>query len=101
MKHARSFAVKMPITFPSVICEIILTQYPSILVSTDVACKRESPLSLHYKLFKGTHVPDIVMTSRNEIANSTSKNGVLAEMKEMSKALDERKISGDKMIMAL
>jgi len=108
MKHAQSFVVKMPIAFPSVVCEIILSQYLGILVSTNVASKRESPLSLHNKLFKGTHVPYIVMTSKNEIANSTSKNGVLAEMKEVSKALEEtikinteRKTSVEKLILAL
>ena len=108
MKHAHSFDVKMNIAFSSLLCQIILSQYPCILVSTDVASKRESPLSLHYKLYKGTHVPDIDMTSRNEISNPTSKNGFLAEMKEMSKALEETirintkwKISVDKMIMAL
>ena len=108
MKHANTFAVKMPIAFPSLICGIILNQHLGILVSTDVASKKESPLSLHYKLFKGTHVPDIVVASRNETANSTSKNEVLDEMKEISKALEEtiristeRKISVDKMILAL
>jgi hypothetical protein len=53
MKHAQSYAVKMPIVFISLICGIILSQDPSILVSADVMSKRESPLSLHYKLLQG------------------------------------------------
>jgi len=76
------------------------------LVSNDVVSKMESPLSLHYKLFKGTHVPDIVMTSNNEVARSTSKDEILVELKDMFKTLEEtimtsieRKISLDKMIL--
>ncbi|XP_058774636.1 uncharacterized protein LOC131648922 [Vicia villosa] len=63
MKHAGSFSIKGPIAFPSLLCGIILNQYPNILNEHDTVCKRESPLAFHYKLFQGTHVPDIVMTS--------------------------------------
>jgi len=87
MKQAQTFTVKVPIAFSSIICGIILCQHPRILVSNDVVSKRESPLSSHYKLVKGTHVPDIVMTSNNEVARSTSKDGILAEPKDMSRTL--------------
>ena len=40
MKHAGSFAVKGPIAFPSLICGIILNQYPDILVERDSVCKK-------------------------------------------------------------
>ncbi|KAH1188145.1 hypothetical protein GmHk_U059978 [Glycine max] len=63
VKHSESFAVKLPIAFPTVLCGIMLSQHPNILNYTDSVMKRESPLSLHYKLFEGTHVPDIVSTS--------------------------------------
>ena len=108
MKHANSFAIKMSIAFPSLICGVILTQYPDILVSIDVASKIESSLSRHYKLFAGTHVPDIVVTSRQGAASSTSKEGLIEELEAMSKSLEEtiksiteRKISVDKLILAL
>jgi len=108
MKHAQSFIVKMPIAFPSIICGVILSQHPGILTENDVACKRESPLSLHHKLFQGTNVTDIVITSINENASSTSKEGICKELKAMSKTLEEtirtsteRKISVDKMILTL
>jgi hypothetical protein len=98
----------MPIAFPSLICENILSQNPNILVSSDVVCKRKSPLSLHYKLFQGTHVPDIVMTSGKEIVGATSKEGIVEELKAISKNLEEtilisteRKINVDNMILAL
>jgi hypothetical protein len=78
------------------------------LAENDVASKRESPFSLHYKLFAGTHVPDIVMRSGKEIASSTSKEGIIEELKAMSKTLEEtirtsteRKICVDKMIVVL
>jgi hypothetical protein len=47
MKHAQSFVVKRPSTFPSLICGVILSQHLGILVSIDVTSKRESPMSLH------------------------------------------------------
>ncbi|MCI15377.1 envelope-like protein, partial [Trifolium medium] len=47
LKHAKSLAIKMPIVFPTLLCSIILDQHPGILISSDVAYKRESPLTLH------------------------------------------------------
>lgn len=108
MKHAISFAVKMAIAFPSLTYGVIPSQHPSILISSDTGCKRESLLSLHYRLFIGKHVSDIVMTSGKEIANSTSKDGIIAELKDTCKALDktinactEKKIRLESMIKAL
>jgi hypothetical protein len=51
VRHGRSEAVKLPIAFPTLLCSIILDQQPGILTAADVPKKRESPLSLHYKLF--------------------------------------------------
>jgi hypothetical protein len=72
----------MPVAFPSLTCGIILNQHPGILVS--VESKRESSLSLHYKLFTGKHVPDIVMTSGKETVSATSKEGIVEELKPIS-----------------
>ncbi|XP_050889871.1 uncharacterized protein LOC127095188 [Lathyrus oleraceus] len=47
LKHVGTCAVKMPISFPSLICGIILSQHPGILNSADVASKRESTPSLN------------------------------------------------------
>lgn len=108
LKYTSTFAVKMPITFPSLICGIILSQHPEILISSDAASKRESPLSLHYRLFAGTHVPNIVMTSYKETSRSTSKDGIIAELKDTCEALDEtiktcttKKIRLERLIKAL
>jgi hypothetical protein len=73
-----------------------------------VVSKRESPLSLHYKMFAGTHVPDIVVTSGKETFSSTSMVWIILELKVMSKTFEgtfrtstERKIGVDKLIVAL
>ncbi|XP_050895125.1 uncharacterized protein LOC127101718 [Lathyrus oleraceus] len=79
----------MPITFPSFIYCVILSQHPGILISSNVACKRESPLSLHYRLFTGKHAPDIVMTFGKETDSSISKDGMIVELEDTCKALDE------------
>ena len=63
VKHSESFAVKLPIAFPVVLCGIMLSQHPNILNNIDCVMKRGSALSRHYKVFEGTHVPDIVSTS--------------------------------------
>ncbi|XP_058757874.1 uncharacterized protein LOC131631113 [Vicia villosa] len=80
MKHAGSFSVKGLIAFPSLIYGIILNQYPGILVENDSICKRESALSFHYKLFQGTHPPDVVMTSvgTSKGSSTTGKAAVVA-----------------------
>jgi hypothetical protein len=64
MPHGKSWAVKLAIGFPSLICGIILEQHPNILLPEDELCKRESPISLHYKLFEGKHAADITMPSK-------------------------------------
>ncbi|XP_058754630.1 uncharacterized protein LOC131627790 [Vicia villosa] len=103
MKHAGTFSVKGTIAFPSLLCGIILTQYPNILNEHDIVCKRESPLAFHYKLFQDTHVPDIVMTSAETSTSraSASKAEVIAMLKETCKELEARKISLEKMISTL
>lgn len=89
MKHTNSFAVKMHIAFPSLICDIFLSQHPDILVNSDATSKRESPIYLHYRLFAGTHVPIIIVTSWKNVAISTSREGIIVELKDTCKALYE------------
>ncbi|KAH1215144.1 hypothetical protein GmHk_13G036361 [Glycine max] len=89
VKHSESFAVKLPIAFPTVLCGIMLSQHPNMLNYTDSVMKRESPLSLHYKLFEGTHVPDIVSTSGKAAASGVvSKDALIAELKDTCKVLE-------------
>ncbi|KAH1228771.1 hypothetical protein GmHk_10G028707 [Glycine max] len=88
VKHSESFAIKLPIAFPTVLCGIMLSQHPNMLNYTDSVMKRESPLSLHYKLFEGTHVPDIVSTSGKAASGAVSKDALIAELKDTCKVLE-------------
>ncbi|KAL5187238.1 hypothetical protein HKD37_05G012953 [Glycine soja] len=109
VKHSESFAVKLPIAFPTVLCGIMLSQHPNILNNIDSVMKRESPLSLHYKLFEGTHVPDIVSTSGKAAASgAVSKDALIAELKDTckvleatSKATTEKKMELERLIKRL
>ena len=103
LKHAGSYAVKGPIAFPSLLCGIVLAQYPDILVEKDTVCKRAPALGLHYKLFQGTHVPDIVMTSAetSTVKSHSKKTDVIAVLKETCKELDTRKRTLEDLIARL
>ncbi|XP_058760249.1 uncharacterized protein LOC131633568 [Vicia villosa] len=103
IKHAGSFSIKGPIAFPSLLSGIILDQYPNILNEHDMVCKRECPLAFHYKLFKGKHVPDIVMTSAetSKSGASISKEDVIVILKETCKELEARKMSLEQMIRTM
>lgn len=89
MKHATSYAVKMPIAFPSLIWGLILSQHPSILINSDNTYKRDPPFLFHYRLFTGKHVPDIVMTSGQTPSRATNRTYILVELKDTCKTLDE------------
>ncbi|XP_050898966.1 uncharacterized protein LOC127105802 [Lathyrus oleraceus] len=87
IKHATTDAVKLPIAFPSMIYGIILNQHPGILCSNDLPSRRKPALSMHYKLFEGNHVEDIVMAS--SMRRTVSKVGAIVELKETCKDLGE------------
>ena len=73
LKHATSTATKMPICFPTLICGIMLNQHPGILLPNNNAKPRKSPLSLHHRLFGGTRVSDITVTSLQVLVSKTEK----------------------------
>ncbi|XP_058768263.1 uncharacterized protein LOC131641986 [Vicia villosa] len=103
MKHVGSYSVKGPIAFPSIICGIIVNQYPNILSENDTVCKRESALSFHYKLFQGTHDPDIVTTlvGTSKDNTTTSKATVIEMLRETCKELESKKLGLEKLISSL
>ena len=45
-------------------------------------------MSLHYRLFEGTHVPDIVLTSGKAASGAVSKNDLIADLKDTCKVLE-------------
>ncbi|XP_058784040.1 uncharacterized protein LOC131658803 [Vicia villosa] len=103
LKHAGSYSVKGPIGFPSLICGIILNQFPNILNDKDSVCKRASPLLFHHKLFQGTHVHDVVTTSVGPSKESIimSKAAMIAMLIETCKELESRKLALEKLISSL
>ncbi|XP_050884906.1 uncharacterized protein LOC127088034 [Lathyrus oleraceus] len=103
LKHAGSFSVKGPIAFPSLICGIVLNQFPNILTENDYVKKRDIHMSFNHKLFLGTHVPDIVMTSgeTSRVSNQPGKAAVIAMLKETCRELEARKLNLEKLISSL
>lgn len=100
--------MKMPIGFPTLICGMIHSQHPGILNNLDIVSEMESLLSLHYKLFIGTHVLDIVTISRKKATNLASKERTIAELQEtcddlinITKRSSERKIILKNLMRAL
>ncbi|XP_050897488.1 uncharacterized protein LOC127104348 [Lathyrus oleraceus] len=102
LKHAGSFSVKGPIAFPSLICGIVLNQFPNI-TENDSVKKRDRPMAFNHKLFLGTHVPDIVMTSSetSRVSNQPGKVVVIAMLKETCRELEARKLKLEKLISSL
>ncbi|PNX67276.1 envelope-like protein, partial [Trifolium pratense] len=90
MKHIRSTAVKMPIAFPSLLCGIILDQYPDIKVVTDTPKKRETAFTFHHKLFGDHNVADHVGTSADG-ASTMTKMEIIAALKVQCREIDKQK----------
>ncbi|MCI88657.1 hypothetical protein A2U01_0109944, partial [Trifolium medium] len=49
----------------------------------------ESDLSLDYRLFEGTHAADIAATSAQKATCAISRKQMIADLKLVSKALDD------------
>ncbi|KAK2389793.1 hypothetical protein QL285_063359 [Trifolium repens] len=107
VEHGKSWAIKLAISFPSLICDIILDQHPNILLPEDVPCKRESPMALSYKLFEGKHAADIAVLPKKVApagkvtSSSMNRKSMIISMEAAVKALDEQKIELEKVISAL
>ncbi|XP_050914932.1 uncharacterized protein LOC127129860 [Lathyrus oleraceus] len=103
LKHAGSFSVKGPIAFPSLICGIVLNQFPNILTENDSVKKRDNPMSFNHKLFLGTHVPDIVMATgeTSRVSKQLGKVAIIAMLKETCRELEARKLNLEKLISNL
>ncbi|KAK2402624.1 hypothetical protein QL285_052125 [Trifolium repens] len=105
VQHAKSWAVRMPIAYPSLICGIILTQHPTIITADDEVSKRESPLDFHPRLFEGTHAADIEITGPSVAvptgSGSMSRKEMIASLEAACRALDEKKKSLEQVIVAL
>ncbi|XP_057443817.1 uncharacterized protein LOC130735967 [Lotus japonicus] len=112
LKHAETCAVKLPVSFPSLLTAIILKQHPHILGVNDVPFPRGNPITLDHRLFLEPHVLDIDLPSnRTYVPASMSASGtksVLSELEDISKELQEtirvaaaRKLKVDALIQIL
>ncbi|KAK2367196.1 hypothetical protein QL285_080507 [Trifolium repens] len=107
VEHGKSWAMKLVISFPTIICGIILGQHPNILLPEDVPCKRDSPMTLSYKLFEGKHAADIIVPSKkvvpqeNVASTSMNRKAMIITMEAAVKALDEQKTELERVIFAL
>jgi hypothetical protein len=77
------------------------------MLPEDKPCKRESLMTLSYKLFEGKHVADITMPPKKVIpagkvaSASMNRKTMIISMKAVVKALDEQKMELEKVISAL
>ena len=103
----------MPIAFPCLLSEMILSQHPHILRGNEAQLPKGTPLNFDYRLFAGTHVQDIEVPTAKDSDTSASvtgpvKENILSELIETSKTLQEtiricsdKKARIDKLIMQL
>jgi RNase P/RNase MRP subunit p29 len=113
LKHGDSYAVKMPIAFPCLLTELIISQHPDIVRASEEESPKSSPLNFDYRLFVGTHVRDIEDQPAKEagisgMVSEPVKEDLLSELIDISKALQEtisictaKKTRIDKLIMQL
>ncbi|XP_057444489.1 uncharacterized protein LOC130736713 [Lotus japonicus] len=112
LKHAETCVVKLPISFPSLLTEIILQQHHQILRTDEVAMSKGVPITLDHRLFLEPHVPYIVVpSSRTSAPAHVGEYGtkvIIAELQEVSKALQEtikintaRKLKVDVLLLKL
>jgi len=102
MRHAKTDAAKFPIAFPTLLCNIMLSQHPYLISTVDLPMKRESPLTFHQKRFGDNHAPDLVGTSvPAPNTGFMSKEEIIVALKDTYVMLDERKTQFGLMTHAL
>ncbi|CAJ2637489.1 unnamed protein product [Trifolium pratense] len=101
VQHAKTSVTKQPIAFPTLICDIILSQHPNIRHEDESAKKRATPLSIHQKLFSKQHAPDIAGPSNAAADTPMTRKEMIAMLEANCKELDEKKLQFERMIHAL
>ncbi|MCI39978.1 envelope-like protein, partial [Trifolium medium] len=85
----------------TLLCDIILGQYPGICTTVDVPSKRDPDLTGDYRLFKGSHAADIAIATANQSTRHISRHQMIADLKVVSTALSDKKQLVDRVIQAL
>ncbi|XP_045802377.1 uncharacterized protein LOC123895957 [Trifolium pratense] len=101
VQHAKTSVTKQPIAFPTLICDIILSQHPNIRHEGETAKKRATPLAIHQKLYSKQHAPDIVGPSNAAADTPMTRKEMIAMLEANCKELDEKKLQFERMIHAL
>ncbi|PNX96616.1 gag-protease polyprotein [Trifolium pratense] len=101
VQHAKTSVTKQPIAFAYLLCEIILSQHTSIRHDDESSKARESPLTIHQKLFSKQHVPDIVGPSNAAADTPMTRKEIIAMLEATCKELDEKKLQYERMIHTL
>ncbi|XP_057418325.1 uncharacterized protein LOC130712508 [Lotus japonicus] len=115
LKHAGSYAVRLPILFPCLLSEIIVHQHPNVVRDDEPLGKKPMPLKFDYRLFATTYVPNIVLTAAKGTASASGtqavgsgKEDILAELRVVCNSLGDtiqackiRKLNVDKLIKAM
>ncbi|XP_045791453.1 uncharacterized protein LOC123886160 [Trifolium pratense] len=101
VQHAKTSVTKQPIAFPTLICDIILSQHPNIRHEGESAKKRATPLAIHQKLYSKQHAPDIVGPSNAAADTPMTRKEMIAVLEANCKELDEKKLQFERMIHAL
>ncbi|CAJ2635129.1 unnamed protein product [Trifolium pratense] len=101
VQHAKTSVTKQPIAFPTLICDIILSQHPNIRNEDESVKKRATPLAIHQKLYSKQHAPDIVGPSNAAADTPMTRKEMIAMLEANCKELDEKKLQFERMIHAL
>ncbi|XP_045791288.1 uncharacterized protein LOC123885992 [Trifolium pratense] len=101
VQHAKTSVTKQPIAFPTLICDIILSQHLNIRHEDESAKKRATPLAIHQKLFSKQHAPDIAGPSNAAADTPMTRKEMIAMLEANCKELDEKKLQFERMIHAL
>ncbi|XP_057418511.1 uncharacterized protein LOC130712709 [Lotus japonicus] len=101
LKHAGSYTVKLPILFPCLLSEIIAHQQPTIVRADESQGKKPLPLKFDYRLFAGTHVPDIVLSAAKGTASASGTKAVSESLGDTVQACKVRKLNVDQLIKAM